>query len=473
VSLGIVSPQFLAVTLGAALAIRFLGTRVPRCTIVLVASVAFIFAIAGSVVLTLPFWVLVLGGFLVVRYAPHAESPVAMVALAALVVLAWWLLRMVATADSAPASGTVPASVAALGLSYAMFRIIHMAVDARDDALGGKPSLQSYLCYLTFFPNYLAGPVQRFQHFSPQLDAPAAPADRQSWLMAGKRAIRGTFKCTALAGAALALHRMSVGAIDVVAAGGAADAMNALLLAPPTLAYTAYLLFSFAGYMDIAIGAGLVLGIVVPENFDQPQRARNFLDLWSRWHITLSDWFRFYVFNPLLKLLLGAIDRPRLVPYLGAFGYFVAFFLMGLWHGRTPALIVYGLVLGAGVSVNKLFQLWQVKSLGRRGYTARCERPAYQVFAQALALAYFVMALCLLWQPPLDRADRALPILLGATLLVLAACALLAVANRWLRMPSGSSAAVAPAILAAQALAATGYLWWLHGAVPELIYQWL
>jgi alginate O-acetyltransferase complex protein AlgI len=473
--MGIVSVAFLATTLGAALAIRCFGKRVPRETLLLIASAVFIFCMAGNAVSTLPFWALVCGGFIVVRNAHRATAATALILLAVLVVLAWWWLRMMAlnVFGSAP-DAAVSGNVAILGLSYAMFRIIHLTVDARDDELGGRISFRSYLCYMTFFPNYLAGPVQRFQYFAPQAISPVPQIDATVWLAAGKRGVAGVFKCTILAGAALALHKMSVAGVGGHFEGLAVGMMfDAMLLAAAVLAFTVYLFFSFAGYMDVAISAGLVLGINVPENFNQPLRAKNFLDFWSRWHITLSDWFRFYIFNPLLKSLLATIDRPRLAPYLGAIGYFFAFFLMGIWHGRTPALIVYGLVLGAGVSINKLYQVRQVSSLGRRGYTALCERKGYQVFAQALALGYFALALCFLWKPTPDPMQIGASVIIAAALLVFVVCAMVAASTQWIKPDIAASTGVARAITAGQALAAAGYLWVTDGAVPELIYQWL
>ncbi|MES2942546.1 MAG: MBOAT family O-acyltransferase [Pseudomonadota bacterium] len=248
---------------------------------------------------------------------------------------------------------------------------------------------------------------------------------------------------------------------------------NAGLLAVAVMAFAAWLFFSFSGYMDVAISAGMVLGIEVPENFKQPLQAKNFLDFWSRWHITLSDWFRFYIFNPLLKSLMEWIDRPRVAPYLGPVGYFVAFFLMGVWHGRTPVLILYGLVLGAGVSINKLYQIRLIARLGRRGYMARCERKAYQLLAQSLSLAYFALALCFLWQVTPDQLPIAGWAMLVAGLLVFAACMLLAAVTRRFAVDAVAAGWRGKLLTAAQAVAAAACLWMTNGVVPELIYQWL
>jgi alginate O-acetyltransferase complex protein AlgI len=133
-----------------------------------------------------------------------------------------------------------------------------------------------------------------------------------------------------------------------------------------SLCYTVYLYYNFSGYMDIVLGIGTLLGFDLPENFNQPFRARDFLEFWTRWHITLSLWFKTYLFNPLMSILLRSDKRPAMVPYLGVMAYFVTFGIMGLWHGTTAMFLVYGLVMGAGASIVKLWQLILMKYIGRR-----------------------------------------------------------------------------------------------------------
>src|SRR4051812_16123792 len=123
---GVVSPLFLGITLGAALALRWLAPRVPRDLLLIAASVLFILFVVGDPRASLAFWLLVLGGFAVVRLAPRTSALPALLALVAVVVIAWWWLRD--RAPDAPLLGS--AGVAAFGLSYAMFRIIHLTVDA-------------------------------------------------------------------------------------------------------------------------------------------------------------------------------------------------------------------------------------------------------------------------------------------------------------------------------------------------------
>src|SRR3546814_11429669 len=98
--------------------------------------------------------------------------------------------------------------------------------------------------------------------------------------------------------------------------------------------------------MGVAIGLGRLLGIAIPENFHRPELARNFLEVWSRWHITLSDWFKFYVFNPVTKELQRIADRPTMHPWLGAVVSFLPFCVIVVWHGTRPPFVRHWLSLG-------------------------------------------------------------------------------------------------------------------------------
>ncbi len=164
--------------------------------------------------------------------------------------------------------------------------------------------------------------------------------------------------------------------------------------------YTIYLYANFAGYMDVIIGFAALMGLRLPENFDRPFAARSFLEFWSRWHITLSDWFKFYVFNPILKALTERWGGPKRLPYLAALAFFVTFVLMGVWHGTSGNYLFYGVWLGVGVSANKLWEVWLRKRLGRAGYAALGESRLYGAAGAGLTFSYFSIALTCVWMDP-------------------------------------------------------------------------
>jgi D-alanyl-lipoteichoic acid acyltransferase DltB (MBOAT superfamily) len=168
------------------------------------------------------------------------------------------------------------------------------------------------------------------------------------------------------------------------------------LPATPNLAATAslfllHLYFNFAGYMNVVIGIGVLAGLRLPENFKDPFRTANFIDLWSRWHITLSEWFKIYLFNPLLKAMGRRWADAVPMAYLGAISFFITFAVMGIWHGTTGYFLVFGLLLGLGVSVNRLWQIVAAKRLGRDKYRLLCERAIYADASRSTAIAFFSM----------------------------------------------------------------------------------
>ena len=155
--------------------------------------------------------------------------------------------------------------------------------------------------------------------------------------------------------------------------------------------------------MDIVIGIGTLLGQSLPENFDKPFTARSFLEFWQRWHMTLSQWFKFYVFNPLLMFLMTWLPSPALTSYLGVLAFFITFLVMGVWHGTTAVFVIYGLLMGAGASINKLWQVACTERLGKKRYRVLTESTAYIYFARGVTVGYFVLALTCLWVVELPR----------------------------------------------------------------------
>jgi len=133
------------------------------------------------------------------------------------------------------------------------------------------------------------------------------------------------------------------------------------------------------------------------ENFDRPFSASSFLDFWNRWHITLSTWLKTYVYNPLLMALMRRISSVALEPLLGVFCFFVTFFLVGVWHGRTSEFVVFGILQGGGISINKLWQLGLARGLGRKGYKAFAKNSIYIAFGRGLTFSWFAFSTFWFW----------------------------------------------------------------------------
>ena len=113
--------------------------------------------------------------------------------------------------------------------------------------------------------------------------------------------------------------------------------------------------------------------------------------------MTLSGWFKAYLYSPLLLALMRRFPSLSLQPFLGVFCFFVTFFLVGIWHGRTSEFIFYGVLQGAGVSVNKLWQIGLERVMGRKGYKELAKKPIYIAFGRGLTFSWFALTLFWLW----------------------------------------------------------------------------
>jgi D-alanyl-lipoteichoic acid acyltransferase DltB (MBOAT superfamily) len=160
------------------------------------------------------------------------------------------------------------------------------------------------------------------------------------------------------------------------------------------------------------IGLASLCHLELPENFNRPFSASNFIEFWTRWHMTLSNWLKAYVFTPLLKVLMNKFPEPRVEPFLGVIGFFVTFFLIGLWHGQTSVFLFFGFLVGGGVAANKLFQIFFATVLTRKGYKTLSQNQFYVALSRGLTFAYFALVLIWFWSrwPQIARLAAALTI---------------------------------------------------------------
>ena len=227
----------------------------------------------------------------------------------------------------------LPRIVLPLALSFVTFeQIIYLVETGRDPAR--RYDFLEYCLYVTFFPRLIAGPIVRPRELFPQLRDPDAFRFSASSLGTGLFIFAvGLFKKTVLADTfAPWADRIFDGAASPQffdAWGGA-------------LAFTLQIYFDFSGYTDMAIGLARMLNIGLPENFDSPYQARSMIDFWRRWHITLSTFFRDYVYVPLARSRLGGAYLALLLTML----------LVGLWHGAGWMFLVWGAFNGGLLILN-------------------------------------------------------------------------------------------------------------------------
>lgn len=218
-----------------------------------------------------------------------------------------------------------------LGLSYYTCRHIHVLVEGYKNNLP-RFSIRQYFHYHFFLPVLIAGPIHRFEHFQRQ-------AERRRWntdhFTSGlERIVYGYVKVVVMGNYLIhtKLHPIFKGAGD--------DDFTGLLL--QSAINWLYLYIEFSGFTDIALGFSLILGFRLEENFNFPLMARNLTDFWQRWHITLSQWCRDYIYMPVL-----AFTRN---PWLGVF---TAMLAMGLWHETSVYYVLWGLYHAVGLVLSR------------------------------------------------------------------------------------------------------------------------
>ena len=232
-----------------------------------------------------------------------------------------------------------------LGISFFTFQAIAYVVDVRRGRDAVRDPLR-FTAFLTFFPQLISGPIVRVQELLPQLKA-------QPWLQPGD--------------VGEALYRIGTGVTKKLVF---ADTLRLGIVAPvftdpsqftgieiaiALYAYTLQIYCDFSGYMDIAIGSGRLFGIRLPENFDRPYLATSVAGFWRRWHITLSNWVRDYVY---FGLGGARVDREWKVYR----NILITLVVIGLWHKASWSLVLYGLLHGLAVCVNRALR----KGHGRR-----------------------------------------------------------------------------------------------------------
>lgn len=218
---------------------------------------------------------------------------------------------------------SLPDIIAPAGVSFFTFKGISYVADAYKRPETASRSFFRVLFYISFFPEVMSGPLSRFANFDAQLAARERSAERTASGL--RRFVLGLAKKLLLSGGCAVVADAAFGA------GAALDARMAWLGA---VAYSLQLYFDFSGYSDMAVGLGSTLGFTCPENFNHPFAATSITDFWRRWHISLSLWFRDYLYIP-----LGGSRRGR---WRTAANKAVVFVLCGLWHGANMTFVLWG-----------------------------------------------------------------------------------------------------------------------------------
>lgn len=257
-----------------------------------------------------------------------------------------------------------------LGISFYCFQSLTYTLDIyRKDAKATRSYL-AYLSAVSFFPTTLAGPITRVATLLPQFEKPKA-LDAE------------------VGGRAVFLIGMGLMKKMLIADYLAGNLVNRVFDFPNlytglevllgVYAYALQLYYDFSGYTDIAIGSALLLGIKLPQNFKMPYAAENVTDFWRRWHITLSNWLRDYLYFS----LPGLRSQWKIFTYANLV---VTMVIGGLWHGPSWTFVIWGLLHGVSLAVVRAVQTW-------RGNP----KPNPALWARVLRITVTVQFVCLAW----------------------------------------------------------------------------
>jgi D-alanyl-lipoteichoic acid acyltransferase DltB (MBOAT superfamily) len=390
IALATASLRFLAYALAVAVVFNFRLSVPWRQFVLLAASIGFLGFFSHRPAEFVPLAAFLLFGFLSLRLmqagATRLFVPLVIVAIVSFI----WLKKYAFI----PSGLFLRGPYVTLGLSYMFFRVLHLIIDARSNhtTLARNISLVSYLNYALNFTTLVSGPIQRYNQFASMQLAPA-PLPLNVFIVgrALERIIVGFFKVNVLSLFLLMIHTSALNSLPAVqtTSGRVFTAITIVAV------YPLYIYCNFSGYIDIVIGIARFLRIQLPENFNRPFSSQNYMIFWSRWHITLSTWFQIYVYGPIMLWTLHRWRATATETLLNVLAFFLTFFLVGLWHGQTSSFIFFGLLLGLGVSVTKLYQVLMMNWMGRERYSAVGSHWFYNTAARGLT--YTWCALTILW----------------------------------------------------------------------------
>lgn len=232
-----------------------------------------------------------------------------------------------------------------IGISFYLFQCISYLNDVyRGDGKAEKNIINLAL-YITFFPQIFSGPIMKYKDMSTQLTKRVYSSE--IFIEGTKRFIFGLFKKLIIA------NTLAITADKIFALNSSELGTSVAWLG--VITYTLQIYFDFSAYSDMAIGIGRMLGFKINENFNYPYAAKSIKDFWNRWHISLSTWFREYLYFP-----LGGNRKGKLNTYRNLF---IVFFLCGLWHGAKWNFIIWGIYYGVILILERINFLGKFSSM--------------------------------------------------------------------------------------------------------------
>ncbi|MBU5675919.1 MBOAT family protein [Alkaliphilus sp. MSJ-5] len=231
-----------------------------------------------------------------------------------------------------------------VGISFYTFQTLSYTIDVYTNKAPVQKNIISFGTYVTMFPQLVAGPIVKYGDIAYQMDN-----RRESIDLFGEGVelfIIGLTKKVLLAN--------NIGLLWTNIKGAPLAELSILSAWLGILAFTFQIYFDFSGYSDMALGLGKMFGFNLMKNFDYPYISKSVTEFWRRWHISLGEWFREYVYIPLGGNRMGSLKQYR--------NLFVVWFLTGLWHGASWNFVLWGLYFGVFVTLEKIFLLKWLKN---------------------------------------------------------------------------------------------------------------
>lgn len=317
------------------------------------------------------------GTYLVLQLVARPRYRVLFTALLGVLLVGLFLLHKLPELSNRVGAGGLARILAVVGYSYVALRIVEVLRAVFEDR-HPAPGLVATINYLLPFHMLAAGPIQSYDDFVKHASVRLEPTGKD--VLAGfERIAAGLFKKFVLA------HLLQTLFLTNFEASGA----YFLIEMQMTLIW---LYLDFSAYSDIAVGIGMLLGVATPENFNRPLLARNLIDFWERWHMSLSLFIRTNIFIPLQMFLMRQNDaRTPLGSAMIAIG--ISFILCGLWHGIGLGFLIWGTAQAVGLIVARAYGHFLQMKLGRAGVQRYLANPWFRVAAIVLTFELQASAL--------------------------------------------------------------------------------
>ncbi len=282
-----------------------------------------------------------------------------------------------------------------IGISFFTLQSMSYTIDVYRQKIRPTKNFLDYALFVSFFPKLISGPIERTTHFLPQI--------QQSRLLTVEKLKNGflliywgLFKKVVIAD--------NLGTIISYFDSRSGTEMSGALIFVTTFAYAAQLYADFSGYTDIARGTAAIMGFSLTDNFRTPIFSQNIQDFWQRWHISLTSWFRDYVFLP---LALMKVRIKFLRPY---WAIFFTFLLVGMWHGANWNFLVWGAYNGIGLVFH---HLWGKKRISKKKSALPEIFPIRKIFANFVTISFVMLGLVLFRAQNLTQAWQWITVLAG------------------------------------------------------------